>query len=148
LIVLAYGTNEAGQKAWTLDSYSQMFKELIARIRTAAPTATIFVIGPPDRTLHTRKGWEPMQNIDKIVEAQRQAAIASGCAFWDLRAKMGGKGSMQQWVSAGMAQFDHVHFTGAGYRMLGDAVFRDLMSQYDVFLKARADVVAEAAAKQ
>ena len=30
--------------------------------------------------------------------------------------------------------------------MLGDAVFRDLMSQYDVFLKARADVVAQAAA--
>ena len=27
--------------------------------------------------------------------------------------------------------------------MLGDAVFRDLMGQYDVFLKARADVVAQ-----
>jgi hypothetical protein len=27
--------------------------------------------------------------------------------------------------------------------MLGDAVFRDLMSQYDVFLKARADVLAQ-----
>jgi lysophospholipase L1-like esterase len=148
LIVLAYGTNEAGQKAWTLESYSQMFKELIARIRTAAPTATIFVIGPPDRYVHGRKGWQPMENIDMIVEAQRQAAIASGCAFWDLRAKMGGKGSMQQWVTAGMAQYDHVHFTGAGYRMLGDAVFRDLMSQYELFLKARADVVAEAAIKQ
>jgi lysophospholipase L1-like esterase len=148
LIVLAYGTNEAGQKAWTPESYTQMFKELIARIRTAAPTATIFVIGPPDRYLHTRKGWLPMENIDMIVEAQRQAAIASGCAFWDLRAKMGGKGSMQQWVTAGMAQIDHVHFTGAGYRMLGDAVFRDLMSQYEVFLKARADVGGEAAVKQ
>ncbi len=29
--------------------------------------------------------------------------------------------------------------------MLGDAVFRDLMSQYDIFLKARAEIVAEAA---
>ena len=47
---------------------------------------------------------------------------------------------------AGMAQYDHVHFTGAGYRMLGDAVFRDIMSQYDIFLKARADIVAEVAA--
>jgi hypothetical protein len=28
--------------------------------------------------------------------------------------------------------------------MLGDAVFRDLMSQYDLFLKARADIVATA----
>jgi lysophospholipase L1-like esterase len=142
LIVLAYGTNEAGQKSWTLESYRDMFTKLIARFRAAAPTATILVIGPPDRDQHTRKGWQPMDQIDMIVEAQRDAAVASGCPFWDLRAKMGGKGSMQQWVAAGMAQNDHVHFTGPGYHMLGDAVVRDLMSQYDLFVKARGDVVA------
>jgi hypothetical protein len=43
-----------------------------------------------------------------------------------------------------MAQADHVHFTGPGYRMLGDAVFRDVMSQYDIFLQARAAIVANA----
>jgi lysophospholipase L1-like esterase len=144
LIILAYGTNEAGRRDMTLEAYEQMFKELIGRIRAAAPTATIMVIGPPDRYIRTRKGWTPMDNIDKIVEAQRQAALATGCAFWDLREKMGGKGSMQQWVTAGMAQYDHVHFTGTGYKVLGDAVFRDLMSQYDIFMKARAEVVAQA----
>jgi len=39
-----------------------------------------------------------------------------------------------------------VHFTGPGYRMLGDAVFRDVMSQYDIFLQARAAIVANASA--
>jgi hypothetical protein len=78
-----------------------------------------------------------MENVDMIVDAQRLAAAANGCAFWDWRAKMGGKGSMQQWVVAGMAQYDHVHFTGPGYKMVGDGLFRDLMSQYEVFLKAR-----------
>jgi len=53
---------------------------------------------------------------------------------------------MRQWVLAGMAQNDHVHFTAPGYHLLGDAVFRDLMSQYDLFVKARADSVADAAA--
>jgi lysophospholipase L1-like esterase len=142
LIVLAYGTNEAGQKSWTLESYRDMFAKLIARLRAAAPTATILVIGPPDRDQHTRKGWQPMDQIDMIVDAQREAAIANGCPFWDLRAKMGGKGSMLEWVAAGMAQGDHVHFTGPGYHMLGDAVVRDLMSQYDLFLKARGNIVA------
>ena len=140
LIVLAYGTNEAGHKAWTLENYRDMFSQLIARFRAAAPTATILVIGPPDRFEHTRKGWIDMEKVGMIVEAQRQAAAANGCAFWDLRAKMGGEGSMQQWVLSGMAQYDHVHFTGAGYRMIGDAVFRDLMGQYEVFLKARSVV--------
>src|SRR5712691_2969548 len=145
LIVIAYGTNEAGHKDWTLETYRDMFSQLIGRFRQAAPAATILVIGPPDRWIHTRKGWEPVDRIDLVVEAQRQAAAAQGCAFWDLRAKMGGKGSMRQWVLAGMAQYDHVHFTGPGYRMLGDAVFRDLMSQYDIFLRAR-EAVAQAPA--
>jgi lysophospholipase L1-like esterase len=145
LIVLAYGTNEAGQKAWTLESYRDMFEKLIQRFRAAAPAATILVIGPPDRDQKVaKKGWQPMDKLDMIVEAQRAAAVANGCPFWDLRAKMGGKGSMLQWVAAGMAQIDHVHFTGPGYHMLGDAVVRDLLSQYDLFLKARGDKVVAA----
>jgi lysophospholipase L1-like esterase len=146
LIVLAYGTNEAGRKDWTVESYRDMFMEVIGRFRKAAPTATILLIGPPDRYIRTRsKGWIPMENIDLIVEGQREAAAATGCAFWDLRAKMGGKGAMKEWVLAGMAQGDYVHFTGAGYRMIGDAVFRDLMGQYDLFLKARESMAAAAA---
>jgi lysophospholipase L1-like esterase len=146
LIVLAYGTNEAGRKDWTLESYRDTFVDLIGRFRKAAPTATILIIGPPDRFIRTRtKGWVPMDNIDMIVEAQEQAAASTGCAFWDLRAKMGGKGAMREWVLAGMAQADYVHFTGPGYRMIGAAVFRDLMSQYDIFLKARESLAAAAA---
>jgi lysophospholipase L1-like esterase len=145
LIVLAYGTNEAGRKDWTLETYRDMYSQLIGRLRDAAPTATILVVGPPDRTQYVRgKGWQTMDGVDMIVVAQRQAAIANGCAFWDERAKMGGKGSMVKWVAAGMAQADHVHFTSPGYRMVGDAMFRDLMSQYDIFLKAREAIVAEA----
>ena len=146
LIVLAYGTNEAGRKDWTLESYRDMYSRLIERLRADAPTATILVVGPPDRTQKIRKvGWQTMEKVDVIAEAQREAALANGCAFWDLRAKMGGKGSMLKWVAAGMAQADHVHFTGPGYRMLGDAVFRDVMSQYDIFLQARAAIVADVA---
>jgi lysophospholipase L1-like esterase len=145
LIVLAYGTNEAGRKDWTLESYREMYSQLIQRLRADAPTATILVIGPADRTQKIRKiGWQTMEKIDVIAEAQREAALANGCAFWDLQAKMGGAGSMLKWVAAGMAQADHVHFTGPGYRMIGDAVFRDVMSQYDIFLQARAAVVAVA----
>lgn len=142
MIVLAYGTNEAGRKDWTLESYRDMFSSLITRFREAAPAATILVIGPPDRDQRTKRGWMPMDQIDMIIEAQREAALANGCPFWDMRAKMGGKGSMLEWVNAGLAQNDHVHFTGQGYDMLGDAVVRDLMSQYDLFVKARGNVLA------
>jgi lysophospholipase L1-like esterase len=137
LIVLAYGTNEAGQKSWSLESYRDMYIRMIQRLRAAAPAATILVVGPPDRYIRTRTGWTVLENVEKIVEAQREAAFSEGCAFWDMLAKMGGAGSMRQWVQAGMGQPDYVHFTAPGYRKIGDAVFRDLMSQYDIFVKAR-----------
>jgi lysophospholipase L1-like esterase len=137
LIVLSYGTNEA-VRDWTLETYRDLFSRLIERLRAAAPAATILVSGPPDRSIRVRgKGWVTLDNMDTIVEAERQAALAHGCAFWDQRAKMGGKGSMREWVLAGMAQNDHVHLTGTGYHMVGDAMFRDLMSEYDLFVKAR-----------
>jgi len=138
LIVLSYGTNEAGHKDWTLETYRDMFARVIERLRADAPTATILVIGPPDRAIRVRgKGWVTLDGMDMIVEAERQAALAQGCAFWDQRAKMGGKGSMRQWVQAGMAQADYTHLTAPGYHMIGDAMFRDLMSEYDLFVKAR-----------
>jgi lysophospholipase L1-like esterase len=140
LIVLAYGTNEAGNTGWTVERYRTLYVQLIRRLRQAAPTATILVLGPPDRYIHTSKGWTVLTGIDTIVEAQRQAALAEGCAFWDMRAKMGGSGSMRQWVQAGMGQADYVHFTTPGYHKIGDAVFRDLMSQYDIFVKVRESV--------
>jgi len=51
LIVLSYGTNEAGRKDWTLESYRDMFTRLLDRLRADAPTATILVVGPPDRAI-------------------------------------------------------------------------------------------------
>ena len=142
LIVLAYGTNEAGRKDWTVATYREAYERILAKIRNAAPTAAIMVIGPPDRHIRTRKGWVPLSQVDTIIEAQRQAALAQNCAFWDLRAKMGGKGAMRQWVLAGMGQSDYAHFTAPGYRMMGDAVFRDIMSQYETFLRVRQPLTA------
>ena len=71
LIVLAYGTNEAGQKGWTLEKYRSAFAGLIRRFREASPGAAILVIGPPDRFYRSRGRWLPYPNIDMIVEAQR-----------------------------------------------------------------------------
>ncbi|MCS7026465.1 MAG: SGNH/GDSL hydrolase family protein [Bryobacteraceae bacterium] len=137
LLVFAYGTNEASNFDWNRENYRHMFASLIQRFRRMAPTASILVIGPPDRSVRWRGGWRTFDAVDRIVEAQREAALGTGCAFWDLRAKMGGKGSMPRWVSAGLAQRDYVHFTAAGYRLIGGAIFEDLMNHYATFVKVR-----------
>jgi lysophospholipase L1-like esterase len=134
LIVLAYGTNEASDHTWTEESYAAMMRSLIARCRRLAPNAAILVIGPADRALRiSRKGWEPFAGIDRIIAAQRSVCKQLGCAFWDQRSRMGGFGSMGQWVQVQWAQADHTHFTGEGYTELASALFSDIVQQYNTY---------------
>jgi lysophospholipase L1-like esterase len=137
LIVLAYGTNEARRRDWTLESYNEAFAALLDRLRAASPTASILVLGPPDQSIRLRKGWTPHAGVDRIVEAQRAAALSRACAFWDLRTTMGGKGSMRQWVHAGFARADFVHFTAPGYRMIGESLYELIMGQFGAFSTLR-----------
>jgi lysophospholipase L1-like esterase len=151
LIVLAYGTNEASSKDWTEDSYREMFTALIRRFREAAPAASILVVGPPDRFIRIRGRWQALAGIARIVRAQRDAALAEGCAFQDLRGRMGGPGSMHDWVLAGLAQPDHVHFTALGYRMLAANMAQELLTLYAEFARVRnepSQVVSDGQANQ
>jgi lysophospholipase L1-like esterase len=125
-----------------------MYAQLLARLRKAAPTASILVVGPPDRMYRSRGKWLPYPRISQIIEAQRAAALASGCAFWDLRAKMGGEGVMRDWMLAGLAQYDHVHLTAAGYHRIGAALFEDLMSSYGEFTSVREKLLLEEKANE
>lgn len=133
LIVLAYGTNEAGNRDYTLESYKALFAGVLAKLRQAAPAASILVLGPPDRLYR----MAPFPRLEMIAQAQREAALEHGCAFWDLRERMGGAGAMRRWVTAGAAQSDYVHFTAAGYRLIGATLFNDLMEQYATYLRVR-----------
>jgi hypothetical protein len=145
LIVLAYGTNEATDPNWEAESYRTMFGDLLERLRRAAPTASILVVGPGDRWRFLRGRWQVVDGIDKIVDAQQDACRKHGVAFWDTRVRMGGKGAMRDWVYAGLAQADFVHFTSAGYHRIAAVMYADIMQQFDAYQKTRTEVGAPAA---
>jgi hypothetical protein len=135
LIVLSYGTNEASDHNWTEESYAAMFRLIVARCRRMAPKASILVVGPPDRALRVgRRGWTPFAGVDRIVQAQKSVCRELGCAYWDQRRRMGGFGSMRDWVSVQWAQGDHTHFTAEGYDELASALFSDIVQQYSTYV--------------
>jgi lysophospholipase L1-like esterase len=143
LIVLAYGTNEASDSNWSEESYAAMFRELIERCRRLAPKASILVLGPGDRELKSgRRGWTPYTGIDRIVQAQRGVCRQMGCAYWDERTRMGGLGSMREWVAVQWGQGDHTHFTGEGYTELAATLFSDIVQQYNSYEHAAGAVAA------
>lgn len=134
LVVLSYGTNEASDRNWTEEGYAAMFQRIIERVRRLAPNASILVVGPPDRALRAgRRAWRPFAGVDRIVAAQRSVCRKMNCAYWDQRSRMGGLGSMRDWVSISWAQPDHTHFTGEGYTELAGALFSDITDQYDKY---------------
>jgi lysophospholipase L1-like esterase len=147
LVILAYGTNEALSPHFSPGEYRETFRNVIRKVRRATPVASILVVGPPDCYLRRRRSLAPFPWLDQVIEIQRSVAMEQGCAFWDWRQRRGGAGSKQQWVMSGSAQPDYVHFTGAGYDLLGKALFSDLMLQYDTFLKVREEPVHEQPAK-
>ncbi len=130
LIVLAYGTNEAASSSWDEASYAESFARLVDQLHQYVPDASILVIGPSDRSTVVHRSWKPFEATEKIIAAQQKVCEKHNCAFWDQRERMGGLGSMQDWVYAGWAQSDHTHFTSDGYRALADAFMLDLLNGY------------------
>jgi lysophospholipase L1-like esterase len=137
LIVLAYGTNEAGSSAAHLDDYPTEFANILDNLHRVAPNASILVLGPPDRAMSSGRGrrasWHAFSGTDRIILMQKEACRLHGCTFWDTRRRMGGFGVMQQWVRAGWAQPDRTHLTGTGYRALADALYADLIRAYNLY---------------
>ncbi len=148
LIVLAYGTNEAGDSKWTESGYLETFSAILQRMRRAAPGASILVLGPPDRFVRVKGHWRPYGSVDRIVTAQLEACRENRCAYWNTRARMGAEGSMVNWVMAGLAQGDYVHFTSAGYQRLANVLFQDIMRQYESYLKVRPELASQTTDEQ
>ena len=144
LVVLAYGTNEAAGSFWDEETYAQAFALIVDTIHQYVPTASILVVGPPDRSTAQHRAWHPYLGTDRIIQAQRAVCRTHGCAYWDQRQRMGGLGAMQQWVGIGWAQADHTHFTGEGYRALADALIADLIAGYQAY-KQRNPIAAQGA---
>jgi lysophospholipase L1-like esterase len=66
LVVLQYGTNEADDPDLDLEALARNYDDTILRIRAAAPTASILILGPPD--LATREGGK---GCDKLKPGTR-----------------------------------------------------------------------------
>jgi lysophospholipase L1-like esterase len=122
LIIIAYGTNEVADAGWTAVAYESLLSDIVQRLHAAVPRASILIYAPPDRAdlpLNAR--------LEALVNVERQVALANNAAFWSAYSAMGGSGSMNSWLSKGLAQSDRVHLTGPGYARLAELFYTDLM---------------------
>ncbi len=133
LVVLAYGTNEAGDEDLSLSDYESSLRQVLSRIHKLAPQASCLLLGPTDRPERMDDGsFQVRAQLEAVQGLQRQIAKENGCAFFDVVAAMGGPLSIVKLARAEppFAARDYVHLTMRGYEALGDALHTALMRGY------------------
>lgn len=131
LMVVMIGANEAiwigGKK---LAAYEGVVRNLLAPIRAAHPDGACLVISPLAMVDYTQKGLPLRRAIPAMVAAQRAAAAATGCAFWDIAAWMGNAAGTAAWRKAGLMTNDYAHPSVAGDHRIADALSAALLDGY------------------
>jgi lysophospholipase L1-like esterase len=123
LIVLAYGTNEASHRSYSMETYRQELSQVLTRLRQAAPEAACILVGPSDRGVSLGHGrYAIWDRTEAVAGVQREVARKHGCAFWDWQQATGGPGSMVAWYlhQPRLASGDLIHHSRAGYELVAD----------------------------
>lgn len=127
LVIFSYGSNESYLPGFDDGQYDIGIQNLLQAIRKEVPQVNFLFTTPPD----TRAGGKAPINVPRINAHLRQLAEGNGAALWDLNAVMGGAGSIQYWQSRKLARADRLHFTRAGYKLMGDLFTLAFIESYN-----------------
>ncbi len=140
LVVLMLGGNETKRIAWGQRDFDTVRDDLTALIHKVRPGAdrSCLVIGPIDAVVGERnlpEGADPFRQRPELMtvnEIHRDVALKEGCAFFDLYAAMGGKGSLKRMHDAGTLHSDLVHPKEGGLAVLGQLIADALLQAWAV----------------
>lgn len=133
LMMVMIGANEA---AWLgpgdrdTKEYAARYKTVLELLRKGRPDGSCLVISPTDQA-ESKDGAYPSRPVMPVlVEAQRKAAAAAGCAFFSTYDWMGGKGSASKWFARRYVGSDFQHLTTLGAAKMGDALYDALTTGF------------------
>jgi lysophospholipase L1-like esterase len=113
--------------------------------KTLMPDVQLIVIGVSDRAFKDGDKFRTNPNVPLVRDAQRSAALRSGCVFWDLYEAMGGENSIVNWANQrpSLAGRDYTHFSARGAQRVGEMFYKSLMIEYLNYLKLQKEIALE-----
>lgn len=132
LLIFSYGSNESYLSSFKEELYEQMLQRLVQEIRQIMPHVSILFTGPPDTRSHNIYP----RNANAIAKVLTRVATTENCAFWDLRAQMGGENSIYSWLQKGLAAKDQLHFTKKGYYLQAEWLSEAINNAYGLYNKS------------
>lgn len=135
LIVIMLGTNEAQWLAGAsaMAEYEKTWEQLLAPVRAARPQASCLVMSPLDQAEAKDDKIVSRRGVPKMVAAQRKAAQAVGCAYWDTFTWMGGSGAAIAWNRKGLLGSDFAHMSRKGTAKVADGLADALFNGYKAY---------------
>ncbi len=121
LVIFNIGVNDAYGSSFDSVAFKNNYLKLVARIREASPDCAFIFVTNNDTWKKGKRGRYYVNKTGPMVQdVMYRLADLTGGAVWDQFAVMGGLKSMESWRKKGLAQKDRVHFTAAGYNLMGD----------------------------
>ncbi len=135
LMLFEFGVNVVPNVQDDYTFYENWIYGQLSTLKRIHPEMGIIVIGISDMSRKTENGMESYPNIEKIRNAQKNAAFRANCAFWDFYKAMGGKNSMPSWVGAEppMAAKDYTHLSPRGARIVSEMLYNALVYEYNEY---------------
>lgn len=131
MVLFGLGINDASKAGFDTAEFRRHYLELIDSVRAVNPDCALVFITNNDSFKRLRRNrYEVNANGALAREVFHRLARETGGVVWDQFAIMGGLRSMDRWRQAGLAQTDRVHFTRAGYQLLGDLFWEALLDAY------------------
>lgn len=127
LIVFSYGSNESYMPNFDATQYTLGVESVMKTLRQEIKGLDFLFTTTPD----TRAGNKTPPHTKAINQNLRRLAERAGAAIWDLNAVMGGDNSVRYWVAHQLARTDKLHFTRAGYKLMGDLFALAFMESYN-----------------
>jgi len=136
LVIVNYGTNESLYADYIERYYPGELREVIRRIRSAVPKASLLVMSPMDRGERDSSGRiTTPATLPRLVDIQRRVAEETGCAFFNTFQAMGGPGTMARWYAAEprLVGADFIHPMPAGAKIVGELLYNALRDGYNEY---------------
>ncbi len=135
-VVFGIGINDANTANFDTVAFRRAYLQLIDSVRSVNPDcAFIFITNNDSFVKVGRRRYNVNPNGALARDVFYRLANDTDGAVWDQYQIMGGLRSMDKWREQGLAQTDRVHFTRAGYTLVGnlfaDALLEALNSRVD-----------------
>lgn len=137
LVILGLGINDAAGSSFDANAFELNYEKIIEKIHKASPNAAIIFITNNDSYRKYRRRYSVNYNGAIVRERMYSLATKYNLAVWDFFTIMGGLGSMATWQKNSLAQSDKVHFTSAGYKLMGDLLFNAILKSYESHINAK-----------